>query len=446
MTVTIKLVRGLAAGRRALLSQRSLDEMSVSPQTMGRIKEVFGEALTPQQAVARIIADVRREGDAALRDYTRRIDGVVLDDLQVSEKEIEAAYQETPQGLREAMERAAERIAAFHHQQRASSWLEWDDEGGAVGQMVRSLEQVGVYVPGGTAPYPSTLLMAAVPARVAGVREIVVASPPGADGRVAGVILAAARVVEVERVYRLGGAQAIAALAYGTESVPGVDKIVGPGNLFVVLAKRQVYGQVDIDSLPGPTETVVIADGGANPAYVAADLLAQAEHDALAAPVLVTTSEKLAQAVQDEIEAQLPALSRKEIIAQALGGRGSIVVVENLEEALDLANDYAPEHLCLLVADPWAWVGRVRHAGGVFVGEACCEALGDYVVGPSHIMPTGRTARFASPLNVWDFCKITSVFALGAEEARALAPFAIELAEAEGLTAHAQAVRLRVEP
>jgi histidinol dehydrogenase len=249
----------------------------------------------------------------------------------------------------------------------------------------------------------------------------------------------------VERIYCLGGAQAIAALAYGTESVLRVDKIVGPGNLFVVLAKRQVYGQAGIDSLPGPTETLVIADGEANPAYVAADLLAQAEHDALAAPILVTTSDELAQAVQDEIEAQLPALSRKEIIAQALGGRGRIVVVENLEEALDLANDYAPEHLCLLVADPWAWVGRVRHAGGVFVGEACCEAMGDYVVGPSHIMPTGRTARFASPLNVWDFIKITSVFALGAQEARSIAPSAIELAEAEGLTAHAQAVRLRAE-
>ncbi|HID62240.1 MAG TPA: histidinol dehydrogenase, partial [Anaerolineae bacterium] len=232
--MTIKVIRGLAAGRRALRSQRALDEISVSPRTMERIKEVFGEALTPQQAVVRIIADVRREGDAALRDYTRRIDGVPLNDLQVSKEEIEAAYRETPQKLRKAMERAAGRIAAFHHRQRASSWLEWDDEGGAVGQMVRPLERVGIYVPGGTAPYPSTLLMAAVPARVAGVGEIVVASPPGADGRVAGVILAAARVAGVERVYRLGGAQAIAALAYGTESVPRVDKIVGPGNIFVV--------------------------------------------------------------------------------------------------------------------------------------------------------------------------------------------------------------------
>jgi histidinol dehydrogenase len=444
--MTIKIVHGLTAGRQALLNQRTLDEISISHKVTERIKEVFGEALTPQQAVARIIADVRCEGDAALHDYTRRIDGMVLDGFQVSEQEVEAAYQETPQELREAMEQAAGRIAAFHRQQRANSWLEWDDEGGAVGQMVRPLERVGVYVPGGTAPYPSTLLMAAVPARIAGVQEIIVASPPGADGRVAGVILAAAWVAGVERVYRLGGAQAIAALAYGTESVPRVDKIVGPGNLFVVLAKRQVYGQVDIDSLPGPTETLVIADGEANPTYVAADLLAQAEHDALAAPILVTTSDELAQAVQDEIEVQLPALSRKEIIVQALNGRGSIVVVENLEEALDLANDYAPEHLCLLVAAPWAWVGRVRHAGGVFVGEACCEALGDYVVGPSHVMPTGRTARFASPLNVWDFVKITSVFALGAEKARAIAPFAIELAEAEGLTAHARAVRLRAEP
>jgi len=289
--------------------------------------------------------------------------------------------------------------------------------------------------------------MAAVPARVAGVSEIVVTSPPDAEGRSAPAILVAARIAGVSAVYKIGGAQAIAALAYGTATIRRVDKIGGPGNLFVVLAKRRVYGQVAIDGLPGPTETMLIADGGADPALVAADLLAQAEHDALASPICLTPSAELAQHVQVEVARQIEDLSRAEIIAQSLQGQGGIIVTSDLAQAMALANEYAPEHLCLLVRDPWAWVGQVRNAGGVFVGERSSEALGDYVVGPSHIMPTGGTARFSSPANVWDYLKITSVFAPAEPTIRRTSPAAIAIARAEGFTAHAAAIaRRRDEP
>jgi len=286
--------------------------------------------------------------------------------------------------------------------------------------------------------------MAAIPARVAGVEEIVVCTPPGKDGRVAPVILAAARVAGVERVFKLGGAQAIAAMAYGTESVPAVDKILGPGNLFVVLAKKAVFGVVDIESLPGPTETLLIADDSADPVWVAADLLAQSEH-VMGTSILLTPSRKLAEVVQAEVERQLPPLRWEQSIREALAANGGIVVVRDLAQAVELANAYAPEHLCLLVRDPWALVGRIRNAGGVFVGEASSEALGDYIAGPSHIMPTGGTARWASPLHVRDFLKVISVFAVDLEAHNRIAPAAIRLAEAESLTAHAAALRVRME-
>jgi histidinol dehydrogenase len=278
---------------------------------------------------------------------------------------------------------------------------------------------------------------------VAGVKEIVVASPPGKDGRVADVLLAAAKVACIGAVFKIGGAQAVGALAYGTESVPRVDKIVGPGNLFVMLAKRRVYGQVAIDGLPGPTETLLIVDDSADPALVASDLLAQAEHDVLASPICITPSRWLAERVQLEVARQVESLERAEIIVQALQGQGGIVIAADLEQAMDLANEYAPEHLCLLVRDPWSWVGRVRNAGGVFVGEMASEALGDYVVGPTHIMPTGGTARFTSPCNVWDYLKITSVFAAGERTVHHIASAAVTLAQAEGLTAHAAAIQMR---
>jgi histidinol dehydrogenase len=309
--------------------------------------------------------------------------------------------------------------------------------------MIRPLQRVGIYAPGGTAAYPSSLLMAAIPAQVAGVEEIVVATPPGPTGKGSPVILAAAHVAGLDRVYLLGGAQAVAALAYGTETVPRVDKVVGAGGLFVMLAKKQVYGDVGIEGLHGPTETLLVADGTPNPALVAADLLAQAEHDPLATALLITTSKRLAEEVAPEVARQAAILARCEIVEESLAGQGAILVVDDLEEALDLANEYAPEHLCLLVADPWPLVGKVRNAGGIFVGEGSSEALGDYVVGPSHIMPTRGTARFSSPLHVGDFLKVTSIFAVGDALAQRLGPTAQTIARAEGLTAHAAAVAIR---
>ncbi len=430
--------------RQTVLRRRAWDEVKVTPAMRAGIERVFGEPLSPDEAVARILADVRRDGDRAILDYTRRIEGISLDSLRVGDDEIAGAWSATPEPLRRALQVAAGRIRAFHERQCARSWLEWDDEGGALGQLIRPLERVGIYAPGGRAPYPSSLLMAAVPARVAGVKEVVVTTPPGKDGRVAEVLLAAAHVAQVDAVFKIGGAQAIAALAYGTESVPRVDKILGPGNLFVVLAKRRVYGQVAIEGLPGPTETLIIADDSADPSTVAADLLAQAEHDVLASPICLTPARPLARAVQFQVAMQVKSLPRRETILRALESRGGIVITADLEEAVSLANEYAPEHLCLLVRDPWTWLGKVRNAGGVFIGEESSEALGDYVVGPTHIMPTGGTARFASPCNLWDFVKITSVFAPAPSTVERLSPAAATLAEAEGLTAHAAAIRRRV--
>jgi len=430
--------------RRTVLRRRSWDEVEITPELQAGIERIFGAALAPDEVVARILDDVRHRGDTAVLEYSERISGVRVGDLRVSEAEMDAAWERTPPELCDALRIAAERIRVFHEKQYKQSWIDWDADGGALGQIVRPLERVGVYAPGGRAPYPSSVIMAVVPARVAGVTEVVVASPPDASGNVADVVLAAARIAGVDAVYKAGGAQGIGALAYGTESIPRVDKIVGPGSLWVVLAKRRVYGQVAIDGLPGPTETFVIADEHADPAMVAADLLAQAEHDVLASPLCATPSADLAERVQVEIERQLETLDRVEVIAQSLRGQGGIVVTADLEQAMDLANEYAPEHLCLLVRDPWSWVGRVRNAGGIFVGESASEALGDYIVGPTHIMPTGGTARFTSPCNVWDYVKITSVFAPAVSTVRQLSTAAAAIARAEGFTAHAAAIERRV--
>jgi len=445
MSATIRLVRGLAAGREHIARLRAGSGAPESPALRERIQELFGEDIPPQEAVARIVADVRRRGDAALHDYTLRLDGVALDRLAADGSALEAACRELPADLRQALQVAAERIRAFHQGEPHGSWLQWDGEGGALGQMLRPLRRVGVYVPGGRAAYPSSLLMAVIPAQVAGVEEIVVTTPPGPQGSGAPVTLAAAHAVGLERVFLVGGAQAVAALAYGTESVSRVDKVVGAGGLFVTLAKRAVYGDVGIDGLHGPTETLLIADETASPVRAAADLLAQAEHDPLATALLITPSERLAAAVQAEVARQLPALERREVVAQALRGQGAIVVVAGMDEALDLANEYAPEHLCLLVGDPWPLLGRVRNAGGVFLGEAACEALGDYAIGPSHVMPTGGTARFGSPLHVRDFLKVTSIFAPSKATAASLIPVAQAIARAEGFTAHAAAIAARQE-
>ncbi len=439
----LRILDGMAAGREHIARLRAGLEPPLTPDLRSRLRELFGRELTPQEAVAQIIADVRRRGDAALREYTRRIDGITLDTFIADAAAIEAAYQTMPADLREALHQAAERIRAFHEREPRHSWLEWDAEGGALGQLLRPLRRVGVYVPGGRAAYPSSLLMTVIPAQVAGVEDIVVTTPPGPQGRGSPTVLAAARVVGLERVFLLGGAQAVAAMAFGTETVPRVDKIFGAGGLFVTLAKKQVYGEVGIDGLYGPTETLIIADETADPALAAADLLAQAEHDPLATPLLITPSRRLAEAVQAEVERQRVALERADVIAAALRGQGAIIVVASLDEALTLADEFAPEHLCLSVAEPWPLVGRVHNAGGIFVGEGAAEALGDYILGPSHAMPTGGTARFASPLHVRDFLKVTSLFAPAEPTVRHLAAAAQTIACAEGLTAHAAAIAAR---
>ncbi len=440
----VRIIQGAAEGRRTLLRRLPLDEYEAPSALQASINTLFGEPLTPDQVVARILSEVRADGDAAVHRYSRLLDGSTLEALRVPQGRIDLAWKRTDPALREALDLAAQRIDAFHRRQPRNSWLEWDQEGGALGQIVRPLQRVGIYAPNGRAPYPSSLLMAAIPARVAGVPEIVVATPPR-DGELNDTILAAAHIAGVREVYAVGGAQAIAALAYGTASVPRVDKILGPGNIFVVLAKRRVFGTVDIDQLPGPTETLLIADETADSATIAADMLAQAEHDPMASAILLTPTESVALAVRDQMVRQLAQLPRSETILASLASRSGIVIVHDLPEAMNLANEYAPEHLCLLIANPWEWVGKVRNAGGIFVGDLSSEALGDYVVGPSHIMPTGQTARFSSPLNVWDFIKITSVFGVSPGVAQQISAAGIAIAEKEGLTAHARAMRMRAD-
>jgi histidinol dehydrogenase len=427
--------------QRTVLCRRDIMVLDQVPETVRvGIRRVFGADLTPAEAVGRILADVRERGDEALRDWTARVDGIALDDLQVPPRQLAEAYAALPADLADALDLAAGRVRDFHARQPLPSWTT-TDMGGVLGQRAVPLGRVGVYVPGGTAPLPSSLLMSVIPARVAGVEQVVVCTPPG--GPVAAITLAAAHVAGVDRLFQLGGAQAIGALAYGTRTVPRVDKIVGAGGLFTTLAKRQVYGQVGLDGLYGPTETVIVGDETANPAWVAADLLAQAEHDVLATAILLTPSRQLAQAVQVEVARQAENLSRADGIAASLAGQGGIVLTPDLQTAVRLADEFAPEHLCLSVREPETWVGQVRHAGGVFVGEHSFEVLGDYVAGPSHIMPTGGTARFNSPLNVLDFVKIVNVIGLDASTAAQLSPAAARIAAAESLTAHAAAARRR---
>ncbi|HUX76539.1 MAG TPA: histidinol dehydrogenase [Anaerolineae bacterium] len=442
--MTLRIYDDWEQARRTVLRRRSMTAPEEVPEPVrAGIRRIFGEELTPEQAVARILADVRQRGDDAIRDWTARIDGLALDDFEVQAEALEAAHRALPADLAAALELSAARIRDFHARQPIPSWTT-TEMGGTLGQRVIPVHQVGVYTPGGTAPLPSSLLMAVIPARVAGVDEVVVCTPPGREGdRVPDVILAAAHVAGVDRLFRLGGAQAIGALAYGTATVPRVDKIVGAGGLFTTLAKRQVYGQVGLDGLYGPTETVVVADDSANPAWVAADLLAQAEHDVLATAILLTPSRPLAQAVQAEVARRMEDLSRADVIATSLADQGGIVLTPDLETAVRLADEFAPEHLCLSVQEPERWASSIRNAGGLFLGEHSFEVLGDYVAGPSHIMPTGGTAKWASPLNVLDFCKIVNVIALDAETAARIGPAAARIANAESLTAHAAAASAR---
>jgi histidinol dehydrogenase len=396
--------------------------------------------------VSEILADVRARGDVALRELTTRFDRVSLDDFHVDASPRALARSRVAPEVLESLQLAASRLEAFHRKQPVTSWFT-TELGGTLGQMISPLTRVGCYVPGGTAPLPSTVLHTVVLARVAGVNDIVIATPPNPafaeTGHVNPVILAAAEVAGATDVLRVGGAQAIAALAYGTETIRPVDKIVGPGNLYVTLAKKLVYGVVGIDGLAGPTETVVIADEGANPAWVAADLLAQAEHDVLASAILLTPSAPLAHAVQSQISNRLETLPRADIITQTFDHNSGIVLTRDLDEAVALANDYAPEHLCLAVRDPWAWAPKLTRAGGLFLGEHSFEVLGDYLAGPSHVMPTGGSARYASPLSVLDFVRITSLVALDSAATQTIAPHAARLAKAEQLDAHAAAAEVR---
>lgn len=435
--------------RQTILKRTPPDEFQISQRVLDGIEKLFGERLTADEAVTRILKDVRTNGDSALRDWTKRLDALDLQPAPVSNASIQAAQDSISPTQYDALESAARRVEAFHRRQPLSSWFT-NDLGGTVGQIIRPIQRVGLYVPGGTAPLPSTVLMSAIPARVAGVKEIVVVTPPNrsfANSKmpIDPIILAACAIAGVDEIYPLGGAQAIAALAYGTETIRPVDKIFGPGNLFVTLAKRQVYGAVGIDGLAGPTETVVIADEFANAAWVAADVLAQAEHDLLASGILITPSQTLIEKVQVEIAKQLEERSRAEIIVASLEHRGGAVLTRDLDEAVQLANEYAPEHLGLSVSEPWRWVEKVNHAGGVFMGEHSFEVLGDYLAGPSHVMPTGGSARFASPLNVWDFVKIVSLVALDVDTVQRVGPIAATLAQSEGLDAHANAARLRLK-
>jgi len=434
---------------QTILKRTPPDEFPLSARVLDNIEKLFGERITAVEAVTRILKDVRMNGDSALRTWTQRLDSLDLTPAPVSKASIQSALASISPAQRDALQQAAKRIEIFHRHQPLTSWFT-NELGGTLGQIIRPLQRVGLYVPGGTAPLPSTVLMSAVPARVAGVKEIVVVTPPNrsfanAEVPIDPIILAACAIAGVDEVYPLGGAQAIASLAYGTETVRPVDKIFGPGNLFVTLAKRQVYGVVGIDGLAGPTETVVIADEFANPEWVAADLLAQAEHDLLASAILMTPSQSLIENVQIKVAKQVEDCSRADIVVASLENRGGAILTRDLEEAVQLANEYAPEHLGLSVQDPWRWVEKVNNAGGVFMGEHSFEVLGDYLAGPSHVMPTGGSARFASPLNVWDFVKIVSLVALDGVTAKTIGPIAATLAQSEGLDAHANAALLRTE-
>ena len=431
--------------RKSILRRQPWDAFDLPAEILDSIEDIFGSRIGPDEAVSRILADVRAGGDAAVRKWTQKLDGVSLDDLRVDPQTILQESGDVAPEVYEALVLAAERIENFHRRQPNQSWIQNDNEG-TVGQLVRPIERVGIYVPGGTAPLPSTLLMTAIPARVANVGELVVVTPPQKEtGLPDKVTLAAATVARVDAVYIAGGAQAIGAMAFGTESIPAVDKICGPGNLFVTLAKRQLFGLVGIDGLPGPTETVIIADESADPQLAAADLLAQAEHDVLASAILLTPSRQLAQKVQAAVHAQLEDLERGQIAAATFARSAGIVVTESMPEAVALANEYAPEHLCLLVESPWRWVDQVQNAGGIFLGERSFEVLGDYTAGPSHVMPTGGTARFASPINVTDFVKLISLIGLNEEALAAIGPAAETLARTEGLGGHAAAVSRRLK-
>ena len=438
----MKRVKGFGKARQLLTRENFWESFTTPPGLTAQIKQVFGKELSVQEVVDRIIGEVRDKGDKALLDYTEKLDGVRLDSLEVDRQEVVAACGTIDKELVLALEFAAKRIRDFHLACGHKAGLISIDK--HLKRQVLPLQRVGLYVPGGTAAYPSTVLMMAIPAKVAGVEEIIMVSPPAKDGRIPASTLVAADIAGVNRVFKLGGAQAIAALAFGTQSIPRVDKICGPGNIFVTLAKKMVYGTVDIDGLEGPSEVVIVADEKADPALCAADLLAQAEHDPLASVILITTSADLADRVDKEIEVQLVKLKRSSTAGTAID-TGMLVLVDGMAQAVELVNLFAPEHLSIMTSDASTLVSKIHNAGCIFVGEHSPVVLGDYVAGPSHVLPTGGSARFSSPLGVADFLKVSNIIALDEPAMRELSQAAMVIAKAEGLDAHAQAVERRLK-
>ena len=427
-----------------LLKKPAFDQVELNPRIREANKKLFGADLTAAEIVDKIVGDVRRDGDEAVIKYTKPIDRTEFtpEEFVVTEAEYEAAYQEADPAVVESLRKAAENVRRYHQEQKPNSWMTYRDKGSILGQSVIPLDRVGIYVPGGTAAYPSSVIMNAMPAVVAGVKEIIMMVPPK-NGKINPYVLVAAKEAGVSKIFKIGGAQAIAAMAFGTETIPRVDKITGPGNIFVTLAKKAVYGHCDIDMLAGPSEILIVADKTADPAYTAADMLSQAEHDMLASSIVITDSPELAEKVAAEAEKQLKVLPREEITRASLDRNGMIIITEDIMQAVELANVSAPEHMEVLTEQPFQLLPYIRHAGAVFLGAYSPEPLGDYFAGPNHVLPTGGTARYYSVLNVETFMKRTSIISYTQEQLDAVSDDVIRLAEAEGLQAHANAVKLR---
>ena len=440
--MALNVIKGIQNAENVLVRIDPLDLDSLPESVLARTQEAFGKGVTPLQSIHQILDDVRQDGDAAVRRYAKLLDGSDLEDFRVTEEQMAQARNSVSKELRESLELAAQRVRDFHEATMPSDWV--DREKG-LGELVRPLDRVGLYAPGGSAAYPSTVLMTAVPARVAGVREVILCTPPQRGEVLNPAVIVAAEISGLDALYQVGGVPAVAAMAYGTASVPKVDKICGPGNIFVSYAKKLVQGSVDIDGVFGPTETIVLADKTANASFCAADLIAQAEHDPLATAILITNSQELVDQVGSEVARMIAEQPRAEVAQAALDRQGRVVLVDSLEEAVDLVNRIAPEHLCLLLDDPWSWVDKIKHAGGLFLGEYSPEVMGDYIAGPSHVMPTGGTARFGSALSVHHFLRTMPVVGLSPSEFQKLGKAAVHIADAEGLSGHASAVQIRLD-
>ena len=427
-----------------LRTKAAFDEVELSPKIREANKKTFGRDMSAAELVRQIVGDVRRDGDKAVMHYTKLIDRVDMTPAEflVTEEEFAAAEKAVDPAVVESLTKAAANVRRYHEEQKPNSWMTYRDHGSILGQTIVPLDRVGIYVPGGTAAYPSSVIMNAMPAVVAGVGEIIMMVPPK-NGKINPYVLVAAKAAGIKKIYKIGGAQAIAAMAFGTETIPRVDKITGPGNIFVTLAKKEVYGHCDIDMLAGPSEILIVADEKADPVYTAADMLSQAEHDPLACSIVITDSQELADKVAAEVKVQLEKLPRKEIAQASIDRNGKIIVAEDLMQAMKFANVSAPEHMELLVEQPFQWLPYVRHAGAVFLGAYSPEPLGDYFAGPDHILPTGGTARYYSCLNVETFMKRTSIISYTQPALMDVSEDIIRLAETEGLQAHANAIRIR---